>query len=81
MWGKGEAVFAEVTFYFQRPQSNKKGTHKTTKPDIDKLIRSVLDGMTSIVYHDDSQVTAVSAEKVFGTPERVEVKVRDIIRT
>lgn len=40
-----------------------------TRPDIDKLTRSVLDALTTArVWADDSQVVALSACKVYGEP-------------
>jgi crossover junction endodeoxyribonuclease RusA len=35
----------------------------TTKPDIDKLARAVLDALTDVAYRDDSQVCALLVEK------------------
>lgn len=35
----------------------------TQKPDIDKLVRAVLDAITGIAYIDDSQVVKVTARK------------------
>lgn len=40
----------------------------TTRPDIDKLTRAVLDALTGIAYVDDSQVIALAATKVYGDP-------------
>jgi len=37
------------------------------KPDIDKLTRCVLDGLTGVVYADDSRVVSVHARKVYAT--------------
>lgn len=63
-------------FYFARPKSlNKSILQKTTRPDVDKLIRAVLDALTGIVYADDSQVTAVSAAKLFDPKPRVQIEV------
>ena len=57
-----------LEFYFPRPQSHFRTgkyageikdsapTRHTTKPDLDKLTRAVLDSLTGIVYLDDSQV-------------------------
>ncbi len=58
----------EVTcyFYFQKPKSTKKSvTQKITKPDIDKLLRGVLDALTGIVFRDDAQVVGVQCYKLF----------------
>lgn len=40
----------------------------TGKPDLDNVVKAIKDGMNKIVWLDDSQVCAVSAEK-FYTPE------------
>lgn len=50
-----------------------------TRPDIDKLCRSVLDaiGDSGVVWRDDSQVVTLLAEKEYGDPGvtiRVSVK-------
>jgi Holliday junction resolvase RusA-like endonuclease len=63
-----------VGFYFAKPKSTKKSvTSKTTKPDVDKLLRAALDGMTGIIYEDDSQVTDAKVGKFYGLPERAEI--------
>ncbi len=64
-------------FYFPRPKGHfgKKGLRpsapleKITKPDVDKLLRSVLDALTGIVLHDDSQVTDLLGQKLFCDEE------------
>jgi crossover junction endodeoxyribonuclease RusA len=38
----------------------------TSKPDLDKLIRCVLDALTGVAWHDDSQVVKVVASKGYG---------------
>ena len=58
-----------VTFRFQKPKSVRVYVdEKVTKPDTDKLIRSILDALTGIVWHDDSQVVEILARKQFGQP-------------
>jgi Holliday junction resolvase RusA-like endonuclease len=67
--GKSVAFQLCVSFRFQKPKSAKKSvTQKVTKPDLDKLLRSVLDALTGIVWVDDSQVVIISARKDFGQP-------------
>lgn len=67
-------VQVALQFFFKPPQKTN-GKEKTTRPDVDKLMRAVLDGMTGIVYHDDSQVAHAQISKIFGIPERVEIYV------
>lgn len=73
--GLDEAVAISLVFLFPRPKAhfNSKGAlkpsapdHKTTKPDIDKLARAVLDSLTLAgVFKDDALVYSLSAQKRF----------------
>jgi Holliday junction resolvase RusA-like endonuclease len=45
------------------------------KGDVDNLIKSVLDALNGIAYTDDSQITKVSAEKVYAERDCVEVMI------
>ena len=49
----------------------------TTKPDIDNVIKAVLDGLNGVAYADDSQVVALSASKRYSDDPRVVVIVKD----
>lgn len=42
-------------------------------PDVDKLIRAVLDALTGVCYLDDAQVVYVSGRKEFGEVTIIEV--------
>jgi Holliday junction resolvase RusA-like endonuclease len=42
-------------------------------PDIDKLLRAVMDALTGIAYADDSQVIEVMVSKVYGDTTFIEV--------
>lgn len=45
------------------------------KPDIDNIIKSILDALNGVAYHDDTQVVAVFAEKYYSDTPRVEVEI------
>lgn len=55
---KGTPVRMSLTFVMPRPKTMPKGrTEPVTTPDLDKLIRAVLDALTSAsLYDDDAQV-------------------------
>ena len=66
-------VMVQITFIFSRPKShyNSKGVlkqtapfYKSTKPDLDKLCRSTLDGITNVLLKDDSQVIKIGRAHV-----------------
>lgn len=75
-------VAVMLDFYLPRPKAHY-GTGRNAqklrqgapgmpsgKPDIDKLTRAVLDAMTGVAFHDDSQVCFIMASKNYATPER-----------
>lgn len=63
-----EGVMIGIIFRFNRPKSRRKADHMITRPDIDKLVRAVLDACTSVIWKDDSQVFDIHAEKGYGMP-------------
>lgn len=75
-----KAVVMGLRFYFERPAgAPKRRVFPTVKPDLDKLIRSVLDSCTGVAYEDDSQVVKFShIEKHYGLPERVEIEIGEL---
>jgi Holliday junction resolvase RusA-like endonuclease len=48
------------------------------KPDLDKLIRAVLDGLTGVAYVDDSQVVLIQASKSYGSAEGVWITIEQL---
>jgi Holliday junction resolvase RusA-like endonuclease len=48
----------------------------TKRPDLDNVIKCVIDGMDKIVFENDSQITSIHATKVYGEVAKVEVIVR-----
>ena len=64
-----EPVRIAVAFYLPRPKSVKRD-EPTVKPDLDKLVRAILDGLTNIVYRDDAQVIEVQASKQYVNEDR-----------
>ena len=73
-------VMLSIQFFFRKPKlASRKTVHKTTKPDIDKLERAVLDALTGAAFEDDSQVVRVIKSKEFGIPERTTIWITDQI--
>ena len=78
-----------LTFFMPRPKSHygtgrnknilKKQSPKyhTKTPDIDNLVKAVMDAVTVInIWHDDSQVVSISATKVWADdPDDIGVKI------
>lgn len=56
-----------VVFFLPRPKSlPKRVSAHLKKPDLDKLVRSVKDALTKVVWSDDSQVTEIHAVKQYA---------------
>lgn len=53
-------------------KASKLNEPKTTRPDLDKLVRAVCDPLTMRVYHDDSQIVLLVASKRFCNPQEPE---------
>lgn len=47
----------------------------TTKPDIDNLAKGIKDGLSKVIWHDDSQVTELVARKWYSDNPRAEVTI------
>lgn len=74
---EGTPVRADLLFIMPRPGSTPRRGPRSKppairKPDLDKLVRAVLDAVTSAgVWSDDSCVTHIDTEKRYAQPEQV----------
>ena len=79
------AIGVRLLFTFERPPSHYRA-NGTLAPkalafpghhlgDLDKLVRSVLDGLTGVAFGDDCQVTALTASKSYGSDPGVHIRV------
>lgn len=60
-------VKVSIEFRMPEPKGNaRRWPH--VRPDVDKLARAVLDGLTGAAFADDCQVVDLRARKVYGTP-------------
>lgn len=59
-----------ITFRLVKPKSSpKRRLFPDTKPDLDKLVRAVLDAVTDVLIKDDARVCVLHARKVFVVNE------------
>ena len=85
---KGETldgyIRVNIKAYYKIPKSTTKinrgkieaGIIKpAVKPDIDNVVKAILDGLNGIAYHDDSQVVYVDGEKLYADEPCVIVEV------
>jgi crossover junction endodeoxyribonuclease RusA len=59
-------LYVTVVFIFPRPKKPKHPDYVVVKPDVDKLLRALFDGLTSAVWVDDNLVVMVKASKDYA---------------
>jgi len=67
-------VDMDLLFIFNKPKTVKR-SEPFVRPDLDKLIRAVLDGLTGVAYEDDQQVVRLTAQKAYGETEGVYITI------
>ena len=79
-------VFVKITAFFPIPKTTSKKdiepmlTNKispTKKPDIDNIIKVVLDSLNKIAFKDDNQITKIESEKIFSEKERLHIIIEE----
>ena len=72
--------------YFSIPKATKKSMLEdmlenkispTKKPDIDNIIKIVLDAMNRFAFKDDIQITKLDVEKKYALEEKIKVKIEE----
>ncbi len=81
---RDKAVSVTITIYVPIPKAFSKKKRvlalnneikPTTKPDIDNVCKSVLDGLNKIAFADDKQVYKLSAVKVYAVMPKLEINI------
>ena len=76
-----------VEAFYPIPQSTSKANRQkmldreifpTVKPDLDNVIKSIMDGLNGLAYVDDSQVVSVMSYKAYDDAPRVVITVEEV---
>ena len=79
-------VSVEIVANFEVPKSTKKQDkilmlenkiNPIKKPDIDNIVKIILDAMNEIAFKDDTQITKLNVEKKYSEAESVFVKLEE----
>lgn len=49
----------------------------TKKPDIDNVVKIVLDALNKMAFKDDNQITKLQVEKLYGEEEKIYIKIEE----
>ena len=75
-----------IIAYFAIPKSTKKADinemlensiSPTKKPDIDNIVKIVLDSMNKFAFKDDIQITKLEVEKRYSLEEKICIKIEE----
>lgn len=84
-WPDSAFISVEITAYYPIPKSATKAataamragqTLPSRKPDIDNVMKVVLDALNGVAYKDDSRVVRVEAQKVYSDMPRLKIRMR-----
>lgn len=84
-WGepspKGVPVELQVIVIKRCPKTKKKGDNGLVKPDIDNILKLVMDALNGIAYEDDVQVARATIvklpRKAGATKDRMVIEIRE----
>lgn len=76
-------IYLKIDFFFEIPKSwttakKENATWHNTKPDIDNLIKSVMDSFNGVIYKDDGQVVSIQARKQYAPFPGVKIEIEEI---
>ena len=75
-----------IIAYFSIPKTTKKADinemlenniSPTKKPDIDNIVKAILDSMNKFAFKDDNQITKLEVEKKYSLEDKVYVKIEE----
>lgn len=76
----------KILIEFKPPKSTSKkmlqklcDTPYTKKPDLDNIIKAILDSLNGLAYKDDNQIVSINAEKKYGLADRIIIILEEII--
>jgi Holliday junction resolvase RusA-like endonuclease len=84
-WPDGAFISVKVTAHYQIPKSATKAAvasmqagklWPSRKPDIDNVLKIVLDALNGVAYKDDSRVVCVEAEKVYSHTPKLVIEIK-----
>ena len=79
-------IKVSIIAYFSIPKATKKADIEqmlennispTKKPDIDNIVKVVLDAMNKFAFKDDNQITKIDVEKKYALEDKIYIKIEE----
>ena len=71
-------LIVRLWFEYATAKKQSMGAFKTTRPDIDNLLKGFLDALNGIVWQDDAQICRISASKNYGEKDAIYLEIEEI---
>lgn len=73
-------VLLRLRFFMRPPKAlpKRRDSFAIKRPDLDKMIRSIKDALSSILYRDDSQVVMLVVTKEYALQPGVEIRCQEV---
>lgn len=75
-----KAVKITIQACYKKPKSSRRD-YPTVKPDLDNVVKAVLDGLNGAAFMDDKQVVSIEARKKYAIPSWEEPHIEVWVRT
>jgi len=81
---KGTPIRARIKAFYAEPASMSKTLRNaaeagllkpTKKPDLDNVVKLILDALNGLAYEDDSSICSIEAEKYYSTEPRIMIEI------
>ena len=79
-------IYVKIVEYLKIPKNTTKKNRDlidqgvlspTKKPDIDNIVKIILDALNKMAFKDDNQITKLEIEKVYAEEEKIYVKIEE----
>ena len=79
-------IKVSIIAYFSIPKATKKSDinemldnniSPTKKPDIDNIVKAVLDSMNKFAFKDENQITKLEVEKKYALEDKIYIKIEE----
>lgn len=66
-----------LDFYLKKPKTVRR-KYPEVRPDLDNLIKNILDGLNGVLFNDDSQIIGIYATKRYDKRGKITLQVSEI---
>ena len=66
-----------INFFMKKPKKGNKHFH-SSRPDLDNLIKFILDVCNDVLYKDDAQIAQICSEKIYDDEPRTEIIIEEL---